>query len=326
MRMQRPTTKELLQHKFIKGAKRTSYLTELIERYQEYRTKVPSRPQMYQATIRNSGVWDATMRSDWNFDTVRTSSAMGSFRSMARDLSDLTPEEAYDEADGSLYEIPESIDTGAATKGSDVPTSNIGAIAMNSQAGHSTMVIRPIASPPKDIPELLADSASGNSGDPEPSTPPQGPDHTEPPPAYSGSLRSSRRASYSARNNLNTGTVLGEADLGNGVDTIRPVKKVDTVRSLRMSAEYVGSLRKEPSESGSVPSSPQSTKSKPRTTSDAAKAGRAMVDDVLVPIFEKVRFILGPGFGPLRDRRISLTEFLTFCLGILILIPLTLKT
>lgn len=239
------------------------------------------------------------MRSDWNFDTVRTSSAMGSFRSMARDLEDLTPEEEYDEPDASLYEIPESIDTSAATKGSDVPSSGITAIAMNAQAGHSTVIIRPIPSPPKerDIPDLLADSASGRSG-PELATPPRetevvGEDdqhHVEPPPAYSGSVRSSRRSSYSARTNLNSGTVLVEADIGTGVDTIRPVKKVDTVRSLRLSADYVGSLRKENSEGGgSVPSSPQSSKSKQKTTSDAAKAGRAMVDDVLMPIFQKVR-------------------------------------
>ncbi len=231
------------------------------------------------------------MRSDWNFDTVKTSSVMGSFRSLARDLADLSQDEEYDEHDGSLYEIPESIDTSAATKGSDVPSSNIAAIALNPQAGHSTVVIRPASSPPKerDIPELLSDSSSGKSGGPEPSTPPQGVDHhTEPPPAYSGSVRSTRRSSYSARNNLNTGTILVEADLGNGVDTIRPVKKVDTVRSLRLSADYVGSLRKESSDGGSAPSSPQSTRSKPRTTSEAARAGRSMVDDVLVPIFEKV--------------------------------------
>lgn len=55
------------------------------------------------------------MRSDWNFDTVKTSSVMGSFRSMARDLADLTQDDEYDEPDDSLYEIPESIDTSAAT-------------------------------------------------------------------------------------------------------------------------------------------------------------------------------------------------------------------
>ena len=35
---QRPTAKELLKHKFIKNAKKASYLTELIERYDRFKT------------------------------------------------------------------------------------------------------------------------------------------------------------------------------------------------------------------------------------------------------------------------------------------------
>ena len=76
-----------MQHRFIRGARKTSYLTELIERYQDYRTRAPGRaPQYYQATVRNSGAWDGTMRSEWDFNTVRTTSAMGSLRSMAKDI------------------------------------------------------------------------------------------------------------------------------------------------------------------------------------------------------------------------------------------------
>lgn len=252
---------------------------------------------MYQATVRNSGAWDGTLRSDWNFDTIRTTSAMGSFRSMAKDLADITGEDEYAEDGRSLYDVPESVDSSAATKGSDLASSGI---AMNSQAGHSTVVIRSFSGSPakeKDIPELLAETASTETGEStEPSTPPQG---SESPPAYSASVRSSRRSSYAARNNVVTGTVIGEADLGTGVDTIRPVKKVDTVRSLRLSSEYVGSLRsKEGSESSPVsPTSPGGTgssgsgsgKAHRRGPSEIAKAGKAMVDDVLLPIFEKVR-------------------------------------
>lgn len=255
---------------------------------------------MYQATVRNSGAWDGTLRSDWNFDTVRTTSAMGSFRSMAKDLAELTSEEDYDAEDRSLYDVPESVDSTGATKGSDLATSGI---AMNAQAGHSTVVIRSFSGSPakeKDIPELLAETASAETeGSIEPSTPPQGPsaDNSESPPAYSASVRSARRSSYAARNNVVTGTVLGEADLGTGVDTIRPVKKVDTIRSLKLSSEFVGSLRnKEGSESSPTsPTSPGtggssgSGKAHKRAASEMAKAGKAMVDDVLMPIFEKVR-------------------------------------
>ncbi|THH33692.1 hypothetical protein EUX98_g616 [Antrodiella citrinella] len=313
----RPTTKQLLQHKFIKSARKTSYLTELIERYSDFKNRSPGRgPQMYQATIRASGVWDGTMRSEWNFDTIKTNSAMGSFRSMAKDLEPL--DDYYDDED-SMYGVPESIDTSGATKGSD-PPSGLAAITMNAQAaGHSTVIIRNVSSPipERDIPELLADSASSNTGgSADPSTP-SSTEGVEPPPAYSGSVRGSRRSSYAMRNNVENGTVLAEADLGSGVDTIRPVKKVDTVRSLRLSSEFVGSLRSRENseESISPPTSPRSTSSKEhqRGSSEFAKAGRAMVDEVLVPIFERTTrddmdareieslSMLSRGFQELRD-------------------------
>lgn len=308
---QRPTTKELLQHRFIRQAKKTSYLTELIERYQDYRSRQPGRtPQMYVPSIRNSGVWDGTVRSEWNFDTLKSTSAMGSYRSMARDFAThgtIPDEYEYEDDGGSTYEVHESIQTDGATKGSDIPSNN--GIMGNAEASHSTVVIRPPPSAEeKDLPSLLQDTSSEETAaGAEPSTPPQGeapppPDSTEPPPAYSGtvtgqgSVRSTRRASYAARNNVTSGTVLMEADLGTGVDTIRPVKKVDTVRSLRLSEEYVGSLKRDRSgsgsQSGSAPSSPVSTKNgggSARKVSQAEKAGKAMVDEVLLPTLERVR-------------------------------------
>ena len=69
------------------------------------------------------------------------------------------------------------------------------------------------------------------------------------------------------------------ADLGTGVDTIRPVKKVDSVGSLRLSSEYVG--RKEGS------TSPTTSR---RASSETARAGGLMVDEVILPILSKVRF------------------------------------
>jgi serine/threonine-protein kinase 24/25/MST4 len=104
------------------------------------------------------------------------------------------------------------------------------------------------------------------------------------PPAYSGSVRSSRRASYAARTSVNgAGTILTEADLGTGVDTIRPVKKVDGAGSLRLSTEFVGSMRKD----GDI-SSPRSPTVHKRAASEAAKAGRILVEDVVLPILSKV--------------------------------------
>ncbi|TBU32747.1 Pkinase-domain-containing protein [Dichomitus squalens] len=329
----RPTTKELLQHRFIKNARKTSYLTELIERYQDYRTRSPGRaPQYYQATVRNSGAWDGTLRSDWDFNTIRTSSAMGSLRSMAKDIMPpgMEPDDDYDEVpeeDEETYE-GDTIDTTAATtKGSDVPLqpTALGGIGMNADAGHSTIVIRSFSKSDEKVPSLMTDSGSDetSTGSPPLATPSQSvesveaqiADAVEPPPAYTGSVRSSRRASYAARNNVMTGTIIGEADIGTGVDTIRPVKKVDTVRSLRLSEEYVGSIRsREGSTSSNPPSSPSSTKgSHKRGATEAQAAGKSLVDDVLLPLLQKTTrddmdareieslSMISRGFEELRD-------------------------
>ncbi|KAK7049522.1 hypothetical protein VNI00_005553 [Paramarasmius palmivorus] len=273
----RPTANELLQHRFIRGARKTSYLTELIERYQDYRSRSPQRGhQVYQGTVRNSLHWDAnsSMRSDWNFDTIKTSSVMGTFRSMAKDL--VIPDENEDDQDAASFtEIHGSIDTGAATKGTDP------SIGSNLLAAHSTVVLKDIPPSPsseKDIESLInAQQSSSESAVDDSVT-----QDTTPPPAYSGSMRSSRRSSYAARNVTNgAGTIMREADLGNGIDTIRPVKKVDTAGSLRLSSEYVGEMRREGSTSS--PTSP-TTRSHRRAASEMGKAGNVIVDEVVLPI------------------------------------------
>jgi serine/threonine-protein kinase 24/25/MST4 len=44
---QRPTARDLLKHKFIKTAKKASYLTELIERHQQWKAEggAPQKPE-----------------------------------------------------------------------------------------------------------------------------------------------------------------------------------------------------------------------------------------------------------------------------------------
>lgn len=255
------------------------------------------------------------MRSEWNFDTLKSTSAMGSYRSMARDFpthGTIPDEYEYEDDDGATYEVHESVHTDGATKGSDIPSNN--GLLGNLEASRSTVVIRPAQSPEeRDLPSLLQDTGSDENAVMEPSTPPEeevlpSADATEPPPAYSGSVsgsmqgsvRSTRRASYAARNNVTSGTVLMEADLGSGVDTIRPVKKVDTVRSLRLSEEYVGSLKRDRSgsgsQSGSAPPSPVNSKNggSGKKVSQAEKAGKVMVDEVLLPTLERVCFFLYP--------------------------------
>jgi serine/threonine-protein kinase 24/25/MST4 len=219
---------------------------------------------------------------------------MGSFRNMARDLvpPDLIPDE--DEDVGSLFATAEdgdSMDTGAATKGSDLPPSP-GNPSPEVSAGHSTVVIRSqLTSKHEQHPSSLEDAtpsdASSNTGMTDADT---GPDLGDPP-AY---VRTPRRSSYAARTAPN-GTIVREADLGTGVDTIRPVKKIDTTGSLRLSSEYVGSMRaREGSGSNSLTTSPtspvkdKSSSMHKRAASDAAKAGRSLVDDVVLPALQKV--------------------------------------
>ncbi|KAG6854785.1 hypothetical protein C0991_001212 [Blastosporella zonata] len=281
----RPTANELLQHKFIRGARKTSHLTELIERYQDYRARTPGKagPQMYQPTLRQSQTWD-TMRSDWNFDTVKSSSAMGTFRTMAKDLDmplGMVPDEGDEASD---EEFHGSIDTGGATKGSDPKVA--GAIGMSAAAAHSTVIIKSPHPPSseKGISELLASEELGATEASDDNLEADGAGRAGAlgaPPAYTGSIRTNRRASYSARMSAEgAGTIIREADIGTGVDTIRPVKKVDPAGSLRLSSEFVGSIRRD------TPSSPSSPSKHKRAPSQAAKAGSAVVDEVVLPILK----------------------------------------
>lgn len=307
----RPTANELLQHRFIRGARKTNYLTELIERYQDYRNRMPPKPghQAFQQTVRNTMAWDTTgtMRSDWNFDTVRSASAMGTFRSMAHDFVVTSQSIDSDEEESSDNDPESSINTSGATKGSDPVVA--GGLGSNSAAAHSTVVIKPLPNggAEKDISTLLAESDESSTDLSDSSDSPVDP--LGAPPAYSGSVRGSRRSSYAARNQLHgPGTIMREADLGNGIDTIRPIKKVDAAGSLRLSSEFVGSMRREGSTS--APSSPIVQK---RTVSEIAKAGNSIIDEVVLPIIQKAirddmdareiesLSMLSRGFSELRD-------------------------
>eukprot|EP01097_Dermamoeba_algensis_P006185 TRINITY_DN3889_c0_g1_i1.p1 TRINITY_DN3889_c0_g1~~TRINITY_DN3889_c0_g1_i1.p1 ORF type:complete len:453 (-),score=109.98 TRINITY_DN3889_c0_g1_i1:695-2053(-) len=64
---QRPTAKELLKTKFIKGAKKTSCLVELIERYRKW--KATQKPQEEEAQEEDDKKKQAADDDDWDFDT-----------------------------------------------------------------------------------------------------------------------------------------------------------------------------------------------------------------------------------------------------------------
>src|SRR5258708_25594285 len=172
---------------------------------------------------------------------------MGSFRSMARDL--VRPGEIPDENEEavSLFgtaEDGESLGTDAATKGSEIP-SNPGGAGSEIQAQHNTVVRSQLASPGPT--EEVAPSETSTPVPTDSSVNPE----LGAPPAY---VRTPRRSSYAARMAAN-GTIVREADIGTGVDTIRPVKKIDTTGSLRLSSEFVGSMRAREGRDGSNPGS-----------------------------------------------------------------------
>ena len=213
---------------------------------------------------------------------------MGSFRSMARDLvrPGVIPDE--DEDTVSIFgtaEDGDSLNTDVATKGSEIPDGTGSEI----QAQHTTVVVRSqLVSPPPGLVVSTEEVAPPDTHSPELTDSNVNPDLGAPP-AY---VRTPRRSSYAARMAPN-GTIVREADIGTGVDTIRPVKKIDTTGSLRLSSEFVGSLRtREGSSAGSAPTSPTSpVKNKSahkRAASDAARAARSLVDDVVLPALQKV--------------------------------------
>lgn len=209
---------------------------------------------------------------------------MGTFSSAARDL---LPDMDDEEADPSLYDEERSVDTEGAIKGSEQRVSS--GLGTSHQAIHPTVIIK---SPPEEQDLFPATDASLNDSASRPSTPLES--AQDAPPAYTGSVRSMsmKRSSYAARNKTSgAGTVMREADLGSGVDTIRPVKKVDALGSLRLSAEYVGTAR---GRDDDVPQSPSATSSAKerssfkRRTSESERAGRAIVDDVVLPVLQNV--------------------------------------
>ncbi|TDL29875.1 Pkinase-domain-containing protein [Rickenella mellea] len=296
----RPSASELLQHRFIKNARKTSYLTELIERYQDYRARSPPRPgQNPHLPNINQPTWDKnnTMRSEWSFETVK-SSTVNTYRSVTKDTimppGMVADDESIYEEEGlaPIEESDDSYDTGGATKGSGTINGKANGIGSNTQAAHSTIGIRR----PQDVPALMTggDSSSPDESSAEgPTTPVQGsPTDVSAlgaPPAYSGSVRSTRRSSYVERHSA-AGTVLRPEDFDDGgMGTLRPIKKLDKAGSLRLSAEYVGTMRKEGH--GTNPSiSPVETHGHghghKRAASEAAKAGRTMVNDVVLPTIQ----------------------------------------
>jgi serine/threonine-protein kinase 24/25/MST4 len=77
------------------------------------------------------------MRSDWNFDTVKSMSALGTYSGT---VNDLLPSAMVSEDSEPFDEVNGSIDSEVATNGSDP-------IGMNLDTAHSTVIIKTPSSP-----------------------------------------------------------------------------------------------------------------------------------------------------------------------------------
>ena len=95
-------------------------------------------------------------------------------------------------------------------------------------------------------------------------------------------VKDHRRNSYAARHDIN-GTVVRPADVGTGHDTIRPVKRFDSIGSNRQSSELVAQRKR----SGDGLAAFGHEGEKRPTTDESGVMGRLLVDEVLVPTLDK---------------------------------------
>jgi serine/threonine-protein kinase 24/25/MST4 len=110
-----------------------------------------------------------------------------------------------------------------------------------------------------------------------------------------------RRSSWNERNDIN-GTVLREGDVANGLETLRPVRRLDAGGSAKLSQQYIGSLRSGSAPSGldksgelgeAVPRALRHSRSALASSSSTAQAhataGENLVKDVILPVMDRAK-------------------------------------
>lgn len=114
-----------------------------------------------------------------------------------------------------------------------------------------------------------------------------------------------RRSSFNERNDIN-GTVLKEADVASGLETLRPVRRLDAGASAQTSQQFIGNPRSGSAPSGldkkdkdapSSASSPQrplrhsrsALASSSSTARAHATAGENLVRDVILPVMDRAK-------------------------------------
>ncbi|WVQ64600.1 uncharacterized protein L199_002767 [Kwoniella botswanensis] len=262
----RATAKELLQHPFITSARSTSHLVPLIERYQVLKARSPNKKSNSPSKTLNklaAGLGNltigpgGTMRSEWNFDETIKGTVKGVPVSL--DLEDLEDNDEWDYQDedgegddweGTVRER-EDLLRASTLNGSDLSLPML----ERSSPNPTPSIGSSPQTPHSDVMDLKSSSGSGTSG----------------------------KSTWKERHNKDGGTVVKEGDLGDGFSTVRPMKKIDTVRSGRMSNGYIGtgSVRK----LNGVTGLESPIKSKP-PLSPRGRAGQALVEEVIVGVLD----------------------------------------
>ncbi|WVR03239.1 hypothetical protein IAU60_000230 [Kwoniella sp. DSM 27419] len=260
----RATARDLLQHRFVRSAKSTSSLVPLIERYQSYRARSPAKPSTPSKTLNRLaaglggltlvGDGAGTMRSEWNFDETIRGTVKGV--PVQLDLQDMEEDDGWDlPEEGTWGTVRERDDVLTATtlNASDI---SLPVLERSSQNPSPSLGSSP-QTPHSDDTELKSSSGSNTPG----------------------------KSTWKQRQDRSRGTIVKEGDLGDGFSTVRPMKKVDTVRSARLSNDFIGSgsVRQKGDVSFAPPESPH----KPRQAlSPRGRAGQALVEEVVLGVLD----------------------------------------
>lgn len=348
----RPSTRELLNHRFIKYARKTSMLTELIEKHTEWKAMGANRGGAIVRDQLRGGMTVAseangTVTSEWQFDTMR--SRMSSMDFDDQDIAEEEDDDNTDEDEGmkeSELNVWKASGRGPPEDGEERagygtvrmesrPAQDLmGAVESNQASRESSAVTR---SPSKSSSQQSFDhtasssdaeaDSSATSDASGPTTPRQkgtskmngsvhvsalrsaiGDDeerHVERPNGISAQGNSptkrpelnsrTKRSSFNERHNIN-GTILKEGDLASGVDTIRPVKRIDKGGSARASKGFIGSRSLSNEGLGLNLRSPKASAETDLYEDEAEdgvesskRAGKALVRDVILPVLERAK-------------------------------------
>lgn len=342
----RPTTKELLQHRFIKYARKTATLTELIERHQDWKARGANRggaivkDHLRAQEPSDASTFNGTVHSEWQFGTMRSRMAGSRFMDQTassinvwersgrgppdegearegyqtvkkdqRPVGDLMKamesshsSEVGDqdddaESDASVSDLYDRASTSStpATSAASGPTTPSAEAKGTARSDHHEPSVHVSA-----LKNTLRDTSSRNLAPPPSASSafisaPESPSSTPTARATAGSTRP-RRSSWNERNDIN-GTVLREKDVATGMETLRPVKRLDKNGSARISADFIGSGGSYRGENpitstGTAARESESQDRKKSTLKDSTDEGSSkgvgLVRDVLLPVLDRV--------------------------------------